>query len=126
MAFSGLPSQIVELLRLGHFVSVTSRALLDELARTLQTSKLVPHFPDPLSIVLMIERISILVEPSISLEVIKEDPADNRLLEAAQAGHADYLVTGDKHVLRLRNFGSTEIATAKAFLERVSMSSSGK
>lgn len=81
IAFSGLPSKVVELLRIGQFVSITSRALLDELARILQTPKLAPHVLDPLSIVLMIERISTVVEPTNRLEVIEEDPADNRLLE---------------------------------------------
>jgi putative PIN family toxin of toxin-antitoxin system len=119
MAFSGPPSHIVELLRTGQFVSVTSRALLDELARTLQTEKLARHFREGPVIVMMIESISIVVEPATRLEVIEEDPADNRLLEAAQAGHADFLVTGDKHVLRLGSFDGTEIVTARQFLERL-------
>jgi putative PIN family toxin of toxin-antitoxin system len=45
------------------------------------------------------------------------DPNDNFLLAMAEAGAADYLVTGDKrHVLALQNHGNTAIITAREML----------
>ena len=45
------------------------------------------------------------------------DPNDNFLLAMADAGTADYLVTGDKRdVLALKRHGHTQILTAKALL----------
>lgn len=45
------------------------------------------------------------------------DPEDDFLLAAAEAGHADYLVTGDKSgLLALRKHEGTRIVTAKLFL----------
>jgi uncharacterized protein len=42
--------------------------------------------------------------PDESVEVIEEDPADNRILECAQAARSDYIVSGDRDLLRLRVF----------------------
>ena len=42
------------------------------------------------------------MEPQVSLDVIEEDPADNRGLECAVAGKAAYIITGNAHLLKLR------------------------
>src|SRR3989344_599859 len=44
------------------------------------------------------------------------DPQDNFLLELAQESHADYLISGDKLVLELKQYKSTKIITPKEFL----------
>ncbi len=65
IARGGVPEQVVDLGLRGHFVMVTSRPLLDELARVLQYPKLAPLFEDPLSTVLLIERAGVVVEPTV-------------------------------------------------------------
>jgi len=42
--------------------------------------------------------------PAVQLDVIKEDPADNRILECAVAAGSDYIVSGDKDLLRLGQY----------------------
>ena len=49
------------------------------------------------------------VEPKQKFNVIKEDPSDNKFLEAAIEGKADYIVSGDKDLLRVKNFMGIEI-----------------
>mgnify|MGYP001580586686 FL=1 len=44
------------------------------------------------------------VKPVQKLDVVKEDPDDNKFLEAALEGKADYIVSGDKDILRLKIF----------------------
>jgi uncharacterized protein len=51
--------------------------------------------------------------------VIKEDPDDNRVLECAEAGGADYIVSGDRHLLRLKVHSRIPILTARQFLDAV-------
>lgn len=41
------------------------------------------------------------------LDVIKEDPPDDRVLECAVSSGADYIVTGDKDLLRLGQYDAT-------------------
>ena len=45
-----------------------------------------------------------LVEPGERLEIVKNDPSDDRILECAVAASADYLITYDKHLLKLKQF----------------------
>lgn len=53
---------------------------------------------------------------SITLNIIKEDPDDNMLLELAFETDADYLVSGDSHLLKIKRFMNTKIVTASEFL----------
>ena len=53
------------------------------------------------------------------LDVIKEDPSDNKFLECALAGKADFIVSGDKHLLNLKVFGKITILNPREFLERI-------
>lgn len=58
-----------------------------------------------------------LIVPGFSLKIIKEKPADNRILEAAAAAHADYLISGDtKHILPLKKIRKTKIVSPEEFL----------
>jgi predicted nucleic acid-binding protein len=52
------------------------------------------------------------------LDIITADPPDNRILECAEAGRADYIVSGDKHLLDLGQYGETPIVKVAEFLRR--------
>ena len=65
---------------------------------------------------LKLETISALVEPELSLNVVAEDPDDNRVLECAVSGRADYVISGDRHLLKLKEHGGIPILTAREFL----------
>jgi uncharacterized protein len=59
------------------------------------------------------------VRPAVDLNVIKEDPADNRVLECAVSAGSDYIVTGDKDLLRLRQYAGIRIVRVSEFLDLV-------
>jgi predicted nucleic acid-binding protein len=46
------------------------------------------------------------------------DPDDNKVLEAALEANADFIVSGDKHLLNLKEFKGVRILTAKEFLDK--------
>lgn len=46
------------------------------------------------------------------------DPKDNKLLELAVCGKADFLITGDKDLLVLNPFREVEIITPREFLNK--------
>jgi hypothetical protein len=50
---------------------------------------------------------------------ICRDPKDDFILECAEIGRADLIVTGDKDLLSLANYGRTEIVTPRQYLDRV-------
>jgi uncharacterized protein len=56
------------------------------------------------------------VTPGERVDVVKEDPADNRILECARAARSNFIVTGDKDLLRLGDFEDTPIVRVADFL----------
>ena len=50
---------------------------------------------------------------------IVNDESDNRVLEAAAAAFADYIVSGDTHLLDLGSFEGIPIVTAAQFVTAV-------
>jgi predicted nucleic acid-binding protein len=48
-----------------------------------------------------------------------KDEADNRILECAVAGNADFIVSGDRHLLSLKEFRDIPIVRAAEFLSRL-------
>jgi putative PIN family toxin of toxin-antitoxin system len=49
--------------------------------------------------------------------VIREDPADDKFLALAAAGRARYIVSGDKHLLALREYRRVKIVSPREFLD---------
>ena len=112
------PGQIVQAWRQGAFELVTSRILLSELEAVLKRTRIRNRLgwseseADAVARGFVVD--SIVVEPSSRLAIVRGE-ADNRVLEAAVAGEADYIVTGDKDLLDLGSHQSIEIVTPARF-----------
>jgi putative PIN family toxin of toxin-antitoxin system len=57
-----------------------------------------------------------LVEVNETLDIIKYDETDNRYLECAVAGKADYIVSGDNHLLSIGEYKGIIILSPAAFV----------
>lgn len=64
-------------------------------------------------------RITERVEPTHTLDLIPADPSDNRILECADAGEAHFVVSGDNHLLRLKQHGGAPIVRVGDFLRQL-------
>ncbi len=62
---------------------------------------------------------AMLVEPEIVLDIIQNDPPDNRILECAVAADCDYIVSGDRHLLEIKRFGNIRIVKPENFLKEL-------
>ena len=56
------------------------------------------------------------VRPRRRLQVLRDDP-DNRILECALAGRADWIVTGDREMLELGSFEGICMLSLRTYLE---------
>lgn len=117
MSEAGPPGVILDRALNGRFQIVTSKALLDELARKVASPKLSRYFDDPGGLVVLVSAVAIVVEPRTQVR-IATDPDDDRLLEASIESGADFLVTGDKKsgLLDLGALEGTQIVTPKGFV----------
>ncbi len=59
---------------------------------------------------------ALLVEPTENIAAISDDPDDNKFLDCAAAGGADYLVSGDTYLLRLQEFRGVQVLSPATFL----------
>ncbi len=57
------------------------------------------------------------VTPLVHMELVKDDPADNLILDCAVAAGADYLISGDSHLLKLGTCGKVQIVSPQEFLK---------
>lgn len=62
--------------------------------------------------------IATLIEPAKKINIIKDDPDDNRVLECAVTARADLIISGDKHLLKLQTYSGIDIMSARDFLSR--------
>ena len=97
---------------------VLSQFILGELARVLTEKFELP----PKAVqkaVHRFQRLATIVEPALTIDIIKEKEDDNRILECAVAGKVDYLVTGDKrHILPLGSIQGIPIVGVSEFLQK--------
>ena len=68
-------------------------------------------------------RKSKIVSTRSRFKVISEDPDDDEVLNTAYTGKADYIVTGDKHLLALKEFKRIEIVKVTQMLEILRLAS---
>ncbi len=116
---TGRPAVIYTAWEERSFTLLTCPELLDELRATLRKSRvakfILPHKAGRL--VNEIRKFAVVVGPLPNVRS-SLDPTDDILLALAEAGGADYLVTGDKAgPLVLRRHKSTQIVTAASFLK---------
>ncbi len=56
------------------------------------------------------------VVPEERIQFVKADPKDDKFLEAAIAGKVDFIVSGDSHLLDLKEFRSIPIVSGREFI----------
>ncbi len=121
IGWEGPPSEVLLACRQGRLQIFLTTEILDELARVLaypKLARLARHADLPV-ILAWLYRPEHLVVPTRTITVIEKDPADNRILEAAVAGRAEAIVSGDDDLLGLGQFEGIPIVTAAAFLDRL-------
>lgn len=62
---------------------------------------------------------AVVVDPSLTLDVVQDDPADNRVLECGVESGADWIVSGDSDVLELGTFKNIRILRASEAEEMI-------
>jgi len=117
----GPPGQILRaLLEEGRFTGVTSLEILAEIREVLSREKIRKYhgWTDEQidSFVAFLYAQSVVTEGKLAVGLIAKDPRDNKFLACAREGNAEYLVTGDDHLLGLGVYVETRILSPATFL----------
>jgi putative PIN family toxin of toxin-antitoxin system len=123
--FGGNPEKILDSAREGKIELIISEEVLKEFEEVLKRK-----FGFSLDMAELtasdIKEISSLVIPTQKVDVVKEKEADNRILECGVEGKANYIVSGDKHLLTLKEYKGMKILSPAQFLRIVSQEISSR
>jgi len=91
-----------------------SKPILDEVLSTL--ARKFSHDGEELSrVAVTLTELAEVVKPDHMIKVLADNP-DNRILECADKGDADYIVTGDKAMLDLKQYKGSRIISLREYL----------
>lgn len=116
----GKPAQILNYVFENKIRLFTSPSIIEDLQRVLSYPKLVKRHglekQELREFISDLLSIMSLVEGKKAIELIVEDPADNNYLSCAVDAKADFIVSGDTHLLNLGEYEGTQIITPTQFL----------
>jgi len=98
---------------------ISSRRIVSDFLEVISRKKF-QHYVKEKDIVDFLEAFNTtakLVDVESKLKVIKQDPDDDVILATAYDGNADYIVSGDKHLLKLKEFRGIKIVSASEMLD---------
>lgn len=117
----GAPRKIVDLARREIFKAVSSLAINHEILDVLHRDyiylkyNLTEDIIDDISSFLY--EGTVLMEDRYTVSKVRKDPEDDKFIACALEGEADYIVSGDDHLLALKHYRSVQIVDAKGFLK---------
>jgi putative PIN family toxin of toxin-antitoxin system len=117
IAFEGKPREVFSKVLKGQIQLAISEDILGEMEGVLSGKK----FKYPKGVVRSIrnalEDLAEFVIPQKEVKRIKKDPDDNRILECAVEAEAHFIISGDKHLLELKQYKNTRIITPSDYLK---------
>jgi putative PIN family toxin of toxin-antitoxin system len=115
--WGGNPERLIDMARDGTIELALSEPIVNEVARILGGKlRWIPE--DVADARRRIGKFTKLVSPTETLDIVKADPTDNRILECAVTAASEIIVTGDKHLLALGSFRGIDVMTVRDFLQR--------
>lgn len=115
--YDGNPRRILNLARNGKIRLDISDEILDETTRVLREEKWAWSEDRLDNLKKHLDGFANHVTPTEKLTVVKDDPDDDKIVECAAAADSDYLVTGDKGLLKVGSYGKTQIVSRRSSWE---------
>ena len=118
LQFGGVPLQLLDAARNGTFQLAISEALITEIQGVLFYKF---HWSKEMldEGITSLQDFTQLVKPKQTLKIIAADPDDDRVIECAMASGSQFLISGDKHLLRLVRYENIRILKVSEFLSLI-------
>lgn len=117
LGYIGPEREIIKKAIRGQFSLYASKSILEEVYKVLDYPKFAFSITQKNSAKLILTEIVKIIDTPLKLELIKNDPSDNKFLECALAADANYIVSGDRHLLKIGSLGKTIILKSRDFLK---------
>lgn len=121
--FGGAPRKVLDLIEEKQITSCFTFQTFEELKRLLYHEKFdkqrkLLSFPLSHFLRRLKTSSSFFIQPFLEPPlIIKEDPADNYILACAVSSQASFIVSGDNHLLKLKEFQGIPIVSPREFLK---------
>jgi len=123
LLWDGNEARVIEKAETKEIRLFISRELIEELEGVLKREKFCKKLEGKEytvdKAVAKIVLIATLIKPTHKINAVKDDPEDNRVLECAVSAEADVIVSGDSHLLNLKNYSGINIITASDFIKKI-------
>lgn len=116
----GNPAKVVDKWLAGQFDVLISQPIIDEILRVTNYKRIQKKYAkvreNRLEFVELIITQGIWEEPLEKLTIVSADESDNRYVECAISGNAQYIVSGDEHLLDVGEYNGIVIVNPATFL----------
>jgi len=116
LIFGGIPAEVIELFINGQIVLITSEENMSELRRKIHQR--FPLFAPQLPILeALIKEQAIIVKLGTNKVDISRDTDDNKFIETAVIGNAEYIISGDRDLLVVKTYDNIRIIKPADFIK---------
>jgi putative PIN family toxin of toxin-antitoxin system len=121
LLFGGTPGELIPLWKSGRIKPLASAEIIDEYIRVLaypkfKLSEEEIHYLLYLEILPYFDVLSI---KQVVSPIIKADPSDDKFILCADFGKANVLISGDRHLLSLKQYKKIRILNPEQFLKKL-------
>ncbi len=114
----GNPAKIFEMLIGEEVENFTTIEIIDEIKEVFGRPRIMKYL-SLVEIQFIIDtfvRFSTQIESAVKIKAVKDDPDDNKFLECAITANADYIISGDPHLLNIKEFRGIKIVSPAQFI----------
>ena len=117
---TGLPATILDAWRAGRYLLIASPPIVAEIKRVLQASRIRENYfitdNDIEQLIILLEKEALIVPGHTDVKnAIPDDPSDEIFLACAVDAAADFIVSGDHHLLDIAAYKGIPILTVHEF-----------
>jgi putative PIN family toxin of toxin-antitoxin system len=117
--WGGNPRLVLERVITGKDELYATKEILDEIESVMGRPKFHVNKEEVDYFINSIEEITNRIVPKRQINNASRDKADNKYIECAIAANVDYIISGDMHLLELKEYKNVKIVTAKCYLENI-------
>jgi putative PIN family toxin of toxin-antitoxin system len=123
----GAPSKVLDEWRSGNYLVVTSPSIIAEIRRVLKAPRMKKKYrigeQEIVQLIDLLKKEAVIVPGVPGVKgVIPRDPEDHKFLACAMEAGADFIVSGDRHLLDLGAHRGIPIITVQEFVKKLSAS----
>jgi putative PIN family toxin of toxin-antitoxin system len=119
LLFGGVPGQLIHLWKTGAIRPYASREMVDEYIQVLAYPKF-ELSEQEINFLLYHEMLPYFetIAAIPGKRIVKSDPSDDKFIWCAETAGAPIIISGDRHLLRMKTYGKIEIVSVVEFCER--------